>query len=241
MHSAQPSGEFMSSLLGLASYDSDHTDADEATGGDDGRRSQTSEGSVEDLEGIRAPKEETTEPLEENSNSRLGENVGEDGSAHRSGNTRASSFDAPVPPTKESRQFFMPLPSPLIRLDHASATSPFHPHDLNNESACTDPDGGGHGSGSDKDDDDEGDGDIINPEHRDMLPPEATGQANPQLQAKIAKFLDTIHGDFTKIIKGKKDYGNPAVLAQVSIECKFHHLLALLIHAGATSYIDENQ
>ncbi|CAN0550837.1 unnamed protein product, partial [Ectocarpus sp. 8 AP-2014] len=48
-----------------------------------------------------------------------------------------------------------------------------------------------------------------------MLPPEATGQANPELRAKLQKFLNRMQGDFTKVIKGKKDYGNPAVLAQV--------------------------
>ena len=47
-----------------------------------------------------------------------------------------------------------------------------------------------------------------------MLLPEATAQASPTLCAKIAKLLNR-KKDFTKVIKGKKEIGNPAVLAQV--------------------------
>ena len=129
---------------------------------------------------------------------------------------RASSFDAPAPPSKESRQFFMPLPSPLVRLDNASpsASSPFiaEPPD----GAAADAEAGGEvGAGAGGENADEGGGDVIKPEYRDMLPPEATGQANPELRAKIQKLLQR-REDFTKVIKGKKDYGNPAVLAPVS-------------------------
>ena len=199
------------SLLGLAGYDSDGSD------GDDGnpRRSpqlENSSGSGEHEKGA-ASGGSANNLLEENSDSRLGESVDEEADTSREarvGVLRASSFDAPAPPSKESRQFFMPLPSPLVKLDNASpsATSPFIAYEP--------PDGAAEGDGAEGEEEkaDEGDGDVIKPDYRDMLPPEATGQASPELQAKIAKLLNRKE-DFTKVIKGKKDYGNPAVLAQV--------------------------
>lgn len=224
----------MSSLLGLAGYDSDHSDGDDANPQQQTERSPRSDDNSNDTS---APREDAGPEAvgaggdrEENSDSRLGDSIGDEGGVDREarvGVLRASSFDAPAPPSKESRQFFMPLPSPLVRLDTASpsASSPFITYDP--------PNGGGSEGAEGKDgvgeeggkggDEEEGDGDIIKPEYRDMLPPEATGHANPQLQAKIAKFLDTMQGDFTKSIKGKKDYGNPAVLAQVRNDMVLPH------------------
>lgn len=220
----------MSSLLGLASYDSDHTDADDAPGGDEGKRSPTPEASADEEAGVGVAGEGVADLIDENSDSRLGESIADDGVGNRETqpeNAKGSSGDAAAPPTKESRQFFMPLPSPLVRLDHSTANSPFHAHEPNDGLAESEPAlGDGEGEGVEGEGDDE-DRDIIRPEHRDMLPPEATGQANPQLQAKIAKFLDRIQGDFTKSIKSKKDYGNPAVLAQVSLVCACAHALIL--------------
>lgn len=202
--------------LGLVGYDSDGSDADEANPrrspkGEDSSGGASASGSVK--------------VLEDNADSRQGDSVDDEAGASREARTgilRASSFDAPAPPSKESRQFFMPLPSPLVRLDNASpsASSPFITYEP--------PDGAAGGVGAegeaggavDEENKDEGDGDVIKPEYRDMLPPEATGKANPELRAKIQKFLNRMQGDFTKIIKGKKDYGNPAVLAQVRGEYK---------------------
>lgn len=209
------------SLLGLAGYDTDGSDGDEGTNNNQRRspEGENSSGAQEAAAGASGSSN-ANNALEENSDSRLGESVDEEAGANRelrTGILRASSFDAPAPPSKESRQFFMPLPSPLVKLDNASpsASSPFITYEP--------PDGatggaGEEGEGEDTADDgakDEGDGDIIKPEYRDMLPPEATGQANPELRAKLQKFLNRMQGDFTKVIKGKKDYGNPAVLAQV--------------------------
>lgn len=207
------------SLLGLAGYDSDGSDGDEGNP----RRSpveqeenaSNSAGAQDAVASIGA-----NHPLEENSDSRQGESVGEEAGVNRdmrAGMLRASSFDAPAPPSKESRQFFMPLPSPLVRLDNASpsAISPFityePPDGASGAAAAEEKDG----DGSDEEAKDEGDGDVIKPEYRDMLPPEATGEANPELRAKIHRLLNRMQGDFTKVIKDKKDYGNPAVLAQV--------------------------
>lgn len=208
----------MSSLLGLASYDSDRSDADEATGGDDEKQSAASEGS-EDEGGVTggAVGDGVAELLEENSASRLGESSTEEGLTHRdiqANNVRSSPVDASAPPTKESRQLFMPLPSPLVRHDNASTNSPFRLHELNDGLTGTEPDTVDDEQEEDREGEEEEDRDIINPEFRDMLPPEATGQANSELQAKIAKCLATVQGDYTKTIKSKKDYGNPAVLAQ---------------------------
>ncbi|CAM9696701.1 unnamed protein product, partial [Hapterophycus canaliculatus] len=203
------------SLLGLAGYDSDGSD------GDDGnpRRSP-----VEDKGGAGAQEAvasiSANNPLDENSDSRQGDSVGEEAGVNRelrTGMLRASSFDAPAPPSKESRQFFMPLPSPLVKLDNASpsAVSPFityEPPDGTSGATTTEEETGDGGDDGAKD---EGDGDVIKPEYRDLLPPEATGEANPELRAKIHKLLNRMQGDFTKVIKDKKDYGNPAVLAQV--------------------------
>ncbi|CAM9859477.1 unnamed protein product, partial [Ectocarpus fasciculatus] len=213
------------SLLGLAGYDTDGSDGDEGTNNNQ-RRSPEGENSSAPQEAAAGASSNSNanNVLEENSDSRLGESVDEEAGANRelrTGILRASSFDAPAPPSKESRQFFMPLPSPLVKLDNASpsASSPFITYEP--------PDGatggaGEEGGGEDAADDgtkDEGDGDIIKPEYRDMLPPEATGQANPELRAKLQKFLNRMQGDFTKVIKGKKDYGNPAVLAQICRYC----------------------
>lgn len=214
----------MESLVGLVGYGSDGSDVHQQQGEPSPRNDNDSRQSA-----IGAPEEGGVSggsgDLDENSDSRLGESFGEDGAGDRetrAGVTRASSFDAPAPPSKESRQFFMPLPSPLVRLDNASpggpANSPFiPPKDGPGEAEP------GYGVGGEDEMDEpepeggetERDGDVIKPEYRDMLPPEATGVANPQLQAKIIKGLNTIQGDFTKSIKAKKDYGNPAVLAQV--------------------------
>lgn len=204
----------MSSLLGLASYDSDGSDGEDANPQKQAQRSPQSDDNSPSIQRI-AP-DGGSGDREENSDSRLGEPSGDEGGVDREarvGVLRASSFDAPAPPSKESRQFFMPLPSPLVRLDNASpsANSPFIAYDPPN----TAPDGAEDGGEEGEEEEGDGDSDIIKPEYRDMLPPEATGQANPKLQAKIATFLDTMQGDFTKSIKGKKDYGNPAVLAQV--------------------------
>lgn len=203
----------MTSLLGLASYDSDDSDGDEANANDDVQHSPSGNGSGGEG-GALVGGATAAELLDENSDSRLGgESVGDDVPSQRMGNARTSSFDAPEPVTRESRQFFMPLPSPLVRLDNASsANSPFIVYDGSVGGGGGGVDEGGEGE---EEKEEEGDGDIIDPEYRDMLPPEATGQANPQLQSKIAKFLDTMQGDFTKSIKAKKDFGNPAVLAQV--------------------------
>lgn len=212
----------MASLLGLAGYYSDHSDDGENE--EASQQSSTSrQDNVQRSAGTEVGKGRpavsgggtNTEEVLEDSDSRLLEESnsvgGEDGGTVRTGAVRAASFDTPAPPpSKESRHVFMPLPSPLVRLDHASAASPFIPSDTPNDGT----EGEGEGEGIEEEEE-EGDGDIIKPEYRDMLPPEATGQANPRLQAKIAKFLDTMAGDFTKSIKGKKDYGNPAVLAQV--------------------------
>lgn len=200
------------SLLGLAGYDSDGSDPDEGNP----PRSPKGENSSGGASG-------SVKLLEDNTDSRQEESVDEEVGANRearAGILRASSFDAPAPPSKESRQFFMPLPSPLVRLDNASpsASSPFITYEP--------PDGAEGGPGAEEEagvaageeEPDEGDSDVIKPEYRDMLPPEATGQANPELRAKIQKFLNRMQGDFTKVIKGKKDYGNPAVLAQVREE-----------------------
>ncbi|CAB1119348.1 unnamed protein product [Ectocarpus sp. CCAP 1310/34] len=213
------------SLLGLAGYDTDGSDGDEGTNNNqrrspEGENSSGAQVAAAGASGIS----NANNALEENSDSRLGELVDEEEGTNRelrAGILRASSFDAPAPPSKESRQFFMPLPSPLVKLDNASpsASSPFTTYEP--------PDGatggaGEEGGGEDVADDgakDEGDGDIIKPEYRDMLPPEATGQANPELRAKLQKFLNRMQGDFTKVIKGKKDYGNPAVLAQICRYC----------------------
>lgn len=211
----------MSSLLGLANYHSDHTEDeadDDASNQNDAQRSPQSDDSNK-AEGASRGIGRRGGDQDEDSNSQFGEPLGIDGGSMRAGILRACSFDAPAPPSKEQKQFFMPLPSPLVRLDNASpshAASPFLTHDPpNDEPGDAGAEGGeeeGEGGGSGEK---EGDRDIIQLEYRDMLPPEATGQANPQLQTKIAKFLDTMQGDFTKSIKGKKDYGNPAVLAQV--------------------------
>lgn len=201
------------SLLGLAGYDSDGSDGsnprrspqlENKSSSPGGEHEKGTSGSVNNL-------------LEENSDSRLGQSVDEaagDSREARAGMLRASSFDAPAPPSKESRQFFMPLPSPLVRLDNASpsAASPFIAYEPPDRAEG---EAGEEGEGAEGEEDaDEGDGDVIKPEYRDMLPPEATGQANPELQAKIHKLLNR-NEDFTKVIKGKKIYGNPAVLAQV--------------------------
>ena len=218
----------MSSLLGLAGYDSDGSDGDDANTHQD-----TGEGSPEEEHSGRDNRSSGgvvaggggggggggSGNTEENSDSQPGEPLGYEGLSDREVRNRvlrASSFDAPAPPSKESRQFFMPLPSPLVRLDNASpiASSPFlgddPPDNVSGSPGVEDSSGGGADEGSDG----EGDGDVIKPEYRDMLPPEATAQANPALCAKIAKLLNRKE-DFTKVIKGKKDYGNPAVLAQV--------------------------
>lgn len=209
------------SLLGLAGYDTDGSDGDEGTNNNQ-HRSPEGENRTKAQEAATGASSSSNanNVLEENSDSRQGESVDEEAGANRelrTGNLRASSFDAPAPLSKESRQFFMPLPSPLVKLDNASpsASSPFITYEP--------PDGAAGGAGADEGVEDaandgtkdEGDGDIIKPEYRDMLPPEATGQANPELRAKLQKFLNRMQGDFTKVIKGKKDYGNPAVLAQV--------------------------
>lgn len=216
----------MSSLLGLAGYDSDGSDGDDANthqdigeGSPEGEHSsrgiRSSGGVVVGGGGGGSGNGNT----EENSDSQPGEPLGYEGLSDREVRNRvlrASSFDAPAPPSKESRQFFMPLPSPLVRLDNASpiASSPFlgddPPDNVSGSPGVEDSSGGGMDEGSDA----EGDGDVIKPEYRDMLPPEATAQANPALCANIAKLLNRKE-DFTKVIKGKKDYGNPAVLAQV--------------------------
>ncbi|CBJ27839.1 conserved unknown protein [Ectocarpus siliculosus] len=213
------------SLLGLAGYDTDGSDGDEGANNNQRRspQAENTSGAQEPAAGASGSSN-ANNALEENSDSRLGESVDEEAGANRelrTGILRASSFDAPAPPSKESRQFFMPLPSPLVKLDNASpsASSPFITYEP--------PDGtaggaGAEGEGEGAADDgakDEGDGDIIKPEYRDMLPPEATGQANPELRAKLQKFLNRMQGDFTKVIKGKKDYGNPAVLAQICRYC----------------------
>lgn len=214
----------MSSLLGLAGYDSDGSDGDDANTHQDAEegspeREHSSRGN-RGSGGVVVGGGSGSGNMDENSDSQPGEPLGYEGIADREVRNRvlrASSFDAPAPPSKESRQFFMPLPSPLVRLDNASpiASSPFLGDDPPDTAAggagVEDSSGGGVDEGSEE----EGDGDVIKPEYRDMLPPEATGQANPALCAKIAKFLDRMQGDFTKVIKGKKDYGNPAVLAQV--------------------------
>lgn len=207
------------SLLGLAGYDSDGSDGDERNP----RRSpqaqgENSSGALE--EGGNNNSNNNNNLLEENSDSRQGESVDEEAGASRearAGVLRASSFDAPAPPSKESRQFFMPLPSPLVRLDNASpsASSPFITEPPDGAAGGAEAEGETGGvAGEENVDEGEGDGDVIKPEYRDMLPPEATGQANPELRAKIQKLLNR-REDFTKVIKGKKDYGNPAVLAQV--------------------------
>lgn len=199
------------SLLGLAGYDSDGSD------GSNPRRSPQLENSSPGDEQEKGASGSVNNLLEENSDSRLGQSVDEEAGASRearAGVLRASSFDAPAPPSKESRQFFMPLPSPLVKLDNASpsAASPFIAYEP--------PDGAAEEVGAEdegaegEENADEGDGDVIKPEYRDMLPPEASGQAKPELQAKINKWLNR-KVDFTKMVKGKKDYGNPAVLAQV--------------------------
>ena len=215
----------MSSLLGLAGYDSDGSDGDDANthqDAEEGSPEREHGGDNRSSGGVVVGGGSGSGNVEENSDSQPGEPLGYDGISDREVRNRvlrASSFDAPAPPSKESRQFFMPLPSPLVRLDNASpiANSPFVGDDPPDTTAggagVEDSPGGGVDEGSEE----EGDGDIIKPEYRDMLPPEATGQANPALCAKIAKFLDRMQGDFTKVIKGKKDYGNPAVLAQVRI------------------------
>lgn len=220
----------MSSLLGLANYYSDHSEdeADDTSNQNDAQRSPQSDDSNK-AEGVSGGRGGGSGDPDEDSNSQFGEPLGIDGGSMRAGVLRASSFDAPAPPSKEQKQFFMPLPSPLVRLDNASpshATSPFITHDApNDEPGDTGAEEGVEEGEDGGDEESEGDGDIIKPEYRDMLPPEATGQANPQLQAKIAKFLDTMQGDFTKSIKGKKDYGNPAVLAQVRLFVKDTKLL----------------
>lgn len=204
------------SLLGLAGYDSDGSDGDEGNS----RRSPVEEGNSSAGAQEAVASISANNPLEENSDSRQGESVGEEAGVNRAlrtGMLRASSFDAPAPPSKEARQFFMPLPSPLVKLDNASpsAISPFityEPPDGASGAAAAEEESG---DGGDEGAKDEGDGDVIKPEYRDLLPPEATGEANPELRAKIHKLLNRMQGDFTKVIKDKKDYGNPAVLAQV--------------------------
>lgn len=202
------------SLLGVAGYGSDGSDADE------GNPSRSPQGENSSSSGGGASG--SVKLLEDNdkADSRQGGSVDEEAGASREARTgvlRASSFDAPAPPSKESRQFFMPLPSPLVRLDNASpsASSPFITYEPPDGAAGGAGTGEGAGGEADEESKDEGDGDIIKPEYRDMLPPEATGQANPKLPAKLQKFLNRMQGDFTKVIKGKKEFGNPAVLAQV--------------------------
>lgn len=228
--SAQHIKKGMASILGLAGYGSDHSDEDDNEDVDrtshnpDGSASSSIQNDHEEVVGgpIAAGVSGTAELLEDSDSRLLADSNslgGEDMINARTGAVRASSFDAPAPPSRESRQFFMPLPSPLVRLDNGAMASPFIPFDPNDGEGIEEDEAGAEGE-----DEDVGDGDIINPEYRDpdpagkrpdMLPPEATGQANPQVQAKIAKYLDTMAGDFTKSIKGKKDFGNPAVLAQV--------------------------
>lgn len=235
----------MSSLLGLAGYDSDHSDGDDANNQqqtppqDEAKQKQQLEnGGYErspPIDNINSSSNKFVSvalaggvgDLEEAKDGQLGDRPGDDGGSGdreaRARVLRASSFDAPAPPSKESRPFFMPLPSPLVRLDNASpiTNSPFITYDPFGSDQGVAGEEGREGEGAaatEKVEEEDADTDIIKPKYRDMLPPEATGQANSKLQAKIAKFLDTMQGDFTKSIKGKKDYGNPAVLAQVRHE-----------------------
>lgn len=225
----------MSSLLGLATYESDHSD------GEEGSNQEQDKGSPQrvnpNTRSDAAPKgteAAESELLDENTESKPEKALEDDGGPgiHQEATTgveEASTVDAPLRTSKEAKPFFMPLPSPLVRLDHASqgSTSPYAGRDLQGIGVDTkegEPEENGEGA---EEDVDNVDNDIIDPEFRGMLPPEATGQANPKLQAKIASFLDTIKGDFTKMIKMKKDYGNPAVLAQVIINDALGRLLIL--------------
>lgn len=220
----------MSSLLGLESYESDHSDAEE------GSNQEQDQGSPQQLHpntGGDATETAESELLDENTESKPEKDLEYDGgSGIQEAPTvveEASTVDAPLRTSKEAKPFFMPLPSPLVRLDHASqgSTSPYAGRDLQGigvDSKEGEPEENGEEA---EEDVDNVDNDIIDPEFRGMLPPEATGQANPKLQAKIASFLDTIKGDFTKMIKMKKDYGNPAVLAQVMINYAHGRLVIL--------------
>lgn len=215
----------MSSLLGLESYESDHSDVEEGNNQEQDKGSPQQRNSS--TGGDAAPKETETagsELLDENTESKPEKALEDEGGPGidqeaPTGAEEASTVDAPLRTSKEAKPFFMPLPSPLVRLDHASqgSTSPYAGRDVQGIGVDTkEGELEENGEGGEEDVDNV-DNDIINPEFRGMLPPEATGQANPKLQAKIASFLDTIKGDFTKMIKMKKDYGNPAVLAQVNI------------------------
>ena len=209
------------SLLGLAGYGSDHSEVDDAQ-----KQPKDQESTQESINSSTPAQGETAsggsgDLLEGTTDVRQGGSLGDEGGSGEDQEApgiamKSSPVDAPQRLSKEPKPFFMPLPSPLVRIDNASqgysSTLAMQDSSPNEDSEAKEGEGEEYGEGEQGD----VDVDIIKPEFRGMLPPEATGQANAKLQSKIATFLDTIQGDFTKKIKSKKDYGNPAVLAQAS-------------------------
>ncbi|CAM9263388.1 unnamed protein product [Choristocarpus tenellus] len=196
------------SFLGRAGYDSDHSD-EGGVGDEDDRDSSGDRGSggssgVAGGSGNRAGS---------------GEGSGDDEGSDEEHNQKGGMpWEGVVPPPRNVKpNFFMPLPSPLVRLDNMP-TPVNRPNDTPNglgEDGVGGEDPLTEGQEGEKQEEDTGDGDIIDPEYRDMLPPEPKGPPNPQLQSKIAKAIGRMRHDFTKAIKAKKDYGNPAVLTQI--------------------------
>ncbi|CAM9327557.1 unnamed protein product [Discosporangium mesarthrocarpum] len=196
------------SLLGLSGYDSDPSDGGEVKKeGENGRSLSGEGGSGDSTLGVAVARTGS------------GDGSGDDSGSDEDGDTMGGAMPWGAPPPRDKNaKIFMPLPSPLVRLDNAGAMAgrPSETAEGRGESQQDGdgaPDGGGEGGQGKK----EVDMDIVDPEFRDLLPPEPEGSPNQELQARIKGFLDNIKQDLTKQMKMKKEYGNPAVLTQICV------------------------